>query len=62
MAPQGNVIADTLVRQNGTYTMYAKPGSVAPERFSVTIVTFAFFVHNFMVTMNTYMGIPRSDW
>jgi hypothetical protein len=57
----GNVIADTLCTQPGRYIFYDNKGN-APSRFSVTVVTYRFFVHNFLVTLNTWEDISTSEW
>ncbi|MEI6900545.1 MAG: hypothetical protein WCL00_11760 [Bacteroidota bacterium] len=59
---QGKILADTLVNGNCKIDILPLEGKAIPTKFMVTVVTWEFYVHNFIVTLNTYYGISKSTW
>ena len=58
----GNVIADTLIQGNGKIYLYPKPGIKIPSHFMITIAKWEPSMHNFEISLNSYMVNALSDW
>ena len=58
----GSVIADTLIKGNGKFYIFAKPGIKVPNRFMLTIATWEPSMHNFEIAMKTYTQVKSSEW
>jgi hypothetical protein len=58
----GNTLADTLVSGNGKVAVMPLPGAKVPERFTVTLVLWEPGMHNFTITLNSFLGISTGEW
>ena len=58
----GNVIADTTFKGNGKAILYAKPGIKIPSRFMFTIATWEPSMHNFEISLKSYLQVSTSEW
>ena len=58
----GSVIADTLIKGNGKFYIFAKPGIKIPNRFMLTIATWEPSMHNFEISLTTYTQVATSEW
>jgi hypothetical protein len=58
----GKLLSDTLVSGNGSIQVQVPSGTQVPSEFMVSIVTWEFFIHNFLVSINTYNAISKSTW
>jgi len=58
----GHVIADTMYKGNGKFFLDAKPGIKIPSRFMLTIVTWEPSMHDFEISLNSYLQVESSEW
>lgn len=59
---EGNLLADTSFTGNRNIVLYPMAGKQAPGKFMVTIATWEPDMHNFTVTMHSWMYISPSEW
>jgi len=58
----GELLADTLFTGNQHLVIYPMAGKTAPARFMVTIASWEPNMHNFTISMNTYLYIEPAAW
>jgi hypothetical protein len=58
----GNVIADTLVKGNSQVILLANPGVKIPARFMLTIAAWEPSMHNFEISIKSYMQVTSAQW
>jgi hypothetical protein len=58
----GKTIADTSVTGNSKVVIYPLPGVTVPDRFTVTIVSWEPGMHNFTITLNSFMEVSKGEW
>ena len=58
----GNVIADTAFKGNGKLLLYTRPGIKNPLRFTLTIASWEPSMHNFEISMKSYLQVATAEW
>jgi hypothetical protein len=58
----GKLLADTLVSGNGSIQIQAQVGIQIPSKIMVSIATWEFFIHNFIIKINSYYTESSSTW
>lgn len=59
---EGTLLADTGFTGNSTIVLYPKPGVTVPSRFMVTVATWEPDMHNFTISLRSWMYIAPSTW